>query len=197
MSPFFTPSEHAIKLRRNLLFLCITYILHTSIEPLTKLKVFDVNIPSKLLEYGIPMFIFWFAFNYFYYLLTEKKQWEADSLERENGEYALLRKTGLLTPIMAKLKPNIFVVHSKIEGKTPDNPIATDEKDLLEIAFNEWAKSLKESIKKDVEAIERFEKTFDKYHILNKTRYYALDNGVPIMMMTTCLISGLFYYQVL
>lgn len=193
MAAFFNPSDYTIKLRRNLLFLCITYILHTSIQPLTDLKVFSVNIPSELLEYGIPLFILWFTFNYFYGLTAEMLQWRTDSLERENGEYSMVGLTGLMTPTIAELKPEKFVVISNIKGEYQDNKKMDSEITGLEKAFNDWKDQFNNLLQEDLKAIERFELSFKKYHTANKIRYYALDNGIPALMIFSCIVSKIWF----
>lgn len=193
MAPFFNPSDYTIKIRRNLLFLCITYILHTSIQPLTDLKVFSVNIPSELLEIGIPLFILWFTFNYYYALTAEMLQWRTDSLERENGKYAMLGLTGLMTPTIAELKPEKFVVISKIEGEHQNNNRQDSEITGIEKAFDIWKNKFNDFLQEDLEAIKRFELSFKKYHIANKIRYYALDNGIPALMICSCIASKIWF----
>jgi hypothetical protein len=196
MGDFFQPSEYSIKLRRNLLFLCITYILHTSIQPLTDLKVFEVNIPSELLNIGIPLFIIWFTLNYFYYLFSENIQWKASFMEEEiKNNYLGSAKAPTLIPVIARLKPGSFILDLNLSGQMPDFSRweSSDIESRLEEAFVSLSNNFKSKLDGDIKLINAFQNSFKSYHLASKLRYWILDNATPFVMIIFCFISKIYF----
>ncbi|EAT10888.1 hypothetical protein HF888_16485 (plasmid) [Bermanella marisrubri] len=202
MREFFQPSDHVLKLRRNLLFLCVTYIVHILVQPLTKLKVFEVHIPSELLNLGFPIFISWMAVNYFYYLYAERIQWQSLFIDDElKKDYMVDGVVETLVPVITKLRPGSFSLDTNISGRGPDmyekqlpsgaeRVVLEDMEnaDRLKEAFQSLNENWNKRVKQDLKLLRGYSSAFSRYHLANKFRFWILDNAIPFLVLVFVVV---------
>ncbi|MDO6545493.1 hypothetical protein [Photobacterium sanguinicancri] len=198
---FFTLTEYALKLRRNLLFVSSLCVVHFGVTSLSSLKVFGVSIPDELLNVGLPLCLTWFALNYFYSLYAEFTQWKASfivDVDVPDGMTDKSWKTRTLIPEIKQLTENSIQIHAEFSTSKSYSPgnrellspekVTEDTKELLVNIENQ----LMSAIKTDVERILKFQKAIKQYNLANQLRLYILDTLVPFCAFFGALLVAYF-----
>ena len=198
---FFSLSDVAFKYRRNLLFVCCLCFTHFNITPLTEMKVFNVQIPEKLLSLGIPACLSWFALNYFYCLYAEYVEWKAthiEELETMSQEISFERVT--VIPDVAvytdkrtelRLSFDTSINYGSPQSKS-DTRLSEETEKLMNITIENQLKI----IAADMMRIDLFRSAISRYQVANKLRFYILDFLVPMLFSIYCfyLVASTFVY---
>ncbi|MGF1764749.1 hypothetical protein [Aliivibrio kagoshimensis] len=191
---FFTLTEYALKLRRNLLFVSSLCVVHFGVTSLSSLKVFGVSIPDELLNAGLPLCLTWFALNYFYSLYAEFTQWKASfivDVDVPDGMTDKNWKTQTLIPEIRKLTGNSIRIHAEFStggGLRPGKSVSEETEKLLVNIENQ----LMSAIKTDVERILKFQNAIKQYNLANQLRLYILDTLVPFCAFFGALLVAYF-----
>jgi hypothetical protein len=165
------------------------------------MKVFNVQIPEKLLSLGIPACLGWFALNYFYCLYAEYVEWKAthiEELETMSQELSFERAT--IIPDVAvytdkrtelKLSFDPSINYGSSQSKS-DIRLSDDTEKLM----NTSIENLLKIIATDMKRIDLFRSAISRYQVANKLRFYILDFLVPMLLSTYCfyLVANAFGY---
>jgi len=213
---FYEQSELTMKFRRNLLFVSSLGILHFVYVKLNTLKIFNVSIPEEAINYGLPLIIFWFAINYFYYMYAEYTQWKAKFLNHIQdieigkeeaapmflGGESLLKRESLgiknwqhttLIPEIRELSENNIKIKTCFAtslgmSSATNKPKGNDE--IISKSTEEFKKTIQEffvAIKSDIKRIESFQNAIQNYTLANKFRLYVFDIMIPILITSISL----------
>lgn len=191
---FFQLTEHAIKLRRNYLFLAVLVYLHTQVANLSGVKLFSIQLQGSFIEHGLVIAITWFGFNYIYYLYAEYTEWKAKHIpvETKNSHKGLESST--LIPQVSKIDDNFRLEVSIGDRTNPEFSIRTvfsneDTNRFEEISkkqMTEIAQKFEHILKSDIERIREFQGAIDNYNIANRIRFYILDLAIPLYTVSIC-----------
>lgn len=199
---FFTLSELALKLRRNVLFVSVLCFTHFAVVSLSTLKVFNVSIPDKFLNIGLPTCLIWFALNYFYILYAEYTQWKSSFIEEVDVPEGMTEKswkTRTLIPEIRQLTNSSIQVHAEFtiaKGYSPGRPVTVEgtNADTEELLIN-IENNVMSAIKTDVARIVSFQRAIKRYNMANQLRFYILDSAVPSITVLTAILASFSFFK--
>lgn len=201
--PFFTLSDQAQKLRKSLLFIGVLIFLHTHVAPLSDITFSSVGIPKELLEWILPMILFWFFISYGQYLFTELFVWRAEHINRDrvvpiNGgdhqpykaeRFSLIPELVELDSGHTQLK---ITATTKMSFPPSDAPLIIPDIERLEQNIQPALESYKEVLSNDIQRITDFQKSFKRYRGAFKLRFNTLDIAAPLIVF---LLSNIFLFS--
>ncbi|OEZ81007.1 hypothetical protein JAB6_40420 [Janthinobacterium sp. HH104] len=196
---FYSPSEHTLKMRRNLLFNGALCFIHTAVTPLSDVSILNVKLPAIFLSWALPISLIWFTFNYFYYLYAEYTQWRANKINSvlvdSNDRNAGLENMTLITQIQQFSKEKFKIkLCFEADGDYRGNPInpppePTDEimSEAIKNIINYESEKIRNLIKIDLQRITEFQNSINKFNMANRLRFIILDLSIPTIVVILCL----------
>ncbi len=184
---FFQLTEHPIKLRRNLLFLSLLVYLHTCVQSLSSLRIFNITIPDAIINHGLVVGIVWFSVTYFYYLYAEFFEWKSKHIA-DPGVNGNRVQVTTLVPELKDLHNNSFTVSLSFSNTVSKNLFERGDMAEIEKAWGKQAEVLankvQSGIAKDLQLIKIFQSAVGRYKFANRVRLWVLDITVPAVALT-------------
>lgn len=179
--PFYAPSDHTEKLRRNLLFTAALCIIHFAVTSLNDLIVMSVKLPNWFIGTALPVCMLWFAVNYFYFLYAEFHEWRL-KYAREPIFYNDLDKVTLITEFSEPSNNEVEVTLSLASTKVKLDQNLPDLADSIQMLLRDGKREIQNFIEADLAKIAAYQASIEKYTWASKGRFLVIDYGIPLLL---------------
>jgi len=197
---FFTPTEMALKYRRNMLIFGCLAIVHFKFYAFSAFNVSFSPIPEHYYDIAIILVLLWFALNYFYYLYTEYTAWKADHIhpiDHSRGIDASIWNSYTLVPEIQALSNDQVTLRAELSSSKTyydknvfeNKEVAREVAEVIEVIEED----IKEGFASDIKRIAAFQSAIKRYGLAYRFKFYILDLWFPLLLLLVSL--GFFAFK--
>jgi len=182
---FFELSDYGLNCRRNLLLVGFLSYLHTKVEPLSELTIFNAKIPETLITFSLFALSIWFGATYFYYLYSEFTEWRLLHLNSDKSLSFYGKRQPTLVPYIEATGDQQYNLGLKFSKPVHENlfnrSLSENDMEPFHRQLRILGQDITKSIQQDIKRIQNFENAMSNYRLASKVKFYGFDLAIPII----------------